>query len=569
MLPGCATASFSCAISASVSPSTSVCSSDTFVRSTTRERRTFVASCRPPRPASTTAASTAASAKAASAAAVIVSNCVAPVRSASARTRASATSRSTSSPAMVIRSDHERTWGETVAPTWSPSASSSASIVPNRSRLAVRAHDVHRLVRELRVAEGAEQGAHPVGAEAVGRPRRERREPADVRPVSRRALRARGDTGRASRAPPRRPRAGAFATNRSLASMPSERAISLPQPLELRRDVGGDLLAPGTDDRTEDSLLVLRLELDLDAAATIDPGRLLHAVERGCVRSEAVVGLGPRRHDEASAAIGEVRPDLLGHVRQHRMQERQQPLERGESGCLRILVGVVEARLDRLCVPVAEVVEGEVVRRVRRFREVVARDRVLERCASRIEAGEDPSLLDRARLEGRRHVLAGREDEARHVPELVRELAALLHGTVGEAHVLRRGHLQQPVAGRVRTVLVDHVAWVDARAEALRHAPAVAGQDGGVDDHVLERHLTEQLEPGEDHAVLPQPDDVPCRGLEIPRVEAPERGGVIRPAEGGEGPERRREPRVEHVLAAGELGSSRIRRTRRARSPPR
>ncbi len=68
-------------------------------------------------------------ANSAKAAAQSVSNCVAPCASASGRTRAIAASKSTSSPPTVIRSDQERTCGETVAPTASPSASRSASIV--------------------------------------------------------------------------------------------------------------------------------------------------------------------------------------------------------------------------------------------------------------------------------------------------------------------------------------------------------------------------------------------------------------------------------------------------------
>ena len=52
------TASFSRAIASRVSPSTSVCSSATFVSWTTGASRTFVASSLPPRPASTTATST-------------------------------------------------------------------------------------------------------------------------------------------------------------------------------------------------------------------------------------------------------------------------------------------------------------------------------------------------------------------------------------------------------------------------------------------------------------------------------------------------------------------------------
>ena len=96
---------------------------------TTWLRRTFVASCRPPSPASTTATSTSRTANSANAAAQTVSNWVASCASASGRTRATAASKSASCPSTVIRSAHERTCGETVAPTERPSPSSSASIV--------------------------------------------------------------------------------------------------------------------------------------------------------------------------------------------------------------------------------------------------------------------------------------------------------------------------------------------------------------------------------------------------------------------------------------------------------
>ena len=79
------------------------------------------------------------------------------------------------------------------------------------------------------------------------------------------------------------------------------------------------------------------------------------------------------------------------------MEEREQALERGERGRDGSLVAVVQPRLDRLGVPVAEVVEREVVERRRRLGEVEAAPGVLELGASRVEAREDPALLEALR----------------------------------------------------------------------------------------------------------------------------------------------------------------------------
>ncbi len=76
VVPGRRTASFSAAISSSVSPSHCVWSRPIEVRTVTFESRTFVASRRPPRPASITPTSTPASRSATNAAAVAASNCV-------------------------------------------------------------------------------------------------------------------------------------------------------------------------------------------------------------------------------------------------------------------------------------------------------------------------------------------------------------------------------------------------------------------------------------------------------------------------------------------------------------
>ena len=75
-----------------------------------------------------------------------------------------------------------------------------------------------------------------------------------------------------------------------------------------------------------------------------------------------------------------------------------------------------------------------------------------------------------------------------------------------------------------------------------------------VDDHVRERDLAEQEEPGEDHPVLPEADDLARGRVDVARVVPLELGRPLGPAERRERPERRREPRVEHVGIALELG---------------
>ena len=149
---------------------------------------------------------------------------------------------------------------------------------------------------------------------------------------------------------------------------------------------------------------------------------------------------------------------------------------------------------------------------------------------------------------------AGHQQEPARVPELVRELAALVDLLRVEADVLRRGHLEQAVPQRVGALLLDRVDRVDAGAERLRHAPAVGREQRRVDDHVGERHLAEQLEPREDHAVLPEPDDLARGRLQRAGIERGEVGRLVGPAERRERPQLRREPRVEHVGLAAQLG---------------
>ena len=142
------------------------------------------------------------------------------------------------------------------------------------------------------------------------------------------------------------------------------------------------------------------------------------------------------------------------------------------------------------------------------------------------------------------------------VPELVGQVGALLDLGVGEAHVLGRGHRQQAEAQRVGAVHVDLLQRVDPGAEALRHPPPVAGLDHRVHVDVAEGDVAGELDPGHDHPRHPEEEDLARGGEEAGRVEGAQLGGVVGPAEGREGPDRRAEPGVEHVLLLAQLAAA-------------
>src|SRR6266545_4995837 len=107
------------------------------------------------------------------------------------------------------------------------------------------------------------------------------------------------------------------------------------------------------------------------------------------------------------------------------MEKLQQPLERGDGGRTCIRVSLVETLFDGLGVPVAEVVEGDVVQLVDEMREVELVEEPLHLPLSMREPRQDPALLQRPRALGRLRALGREQDQAGDVPELVRELPSL------------------------------------------------------------------------------------------------------------------------------------------------
>jgi hypothetical protein len=138
-----------------------------------------------------------------------------------------------------------------------------------------------------------------------------------------------------------------------------------------------------------------------------------------------------------------------------------------------------------------------------------------------LQAGEDPAILGLRSAWSRLDLGRVQQHQARGVPHLVGEIAPLLDLGVGIAHVLGRGHRQQPEAERVRAVDLDLVQRVDAGAEALRHATPVAGLDHGMHVDIVKGDIVRELEPGHDHPRHPEEEDLAGGGEEIGGIEGP------------------------------------------------
>src|SRR5947207_1043693 len=288
------------------------------MRTTTRASRTLVASNRPPRPASTTATSTPAAANSESAAAVSVSNCVAPTRSAAARTRPIAASKPASSPPTWIRSLQPETCGDVYAPTSTPSRWRNAAarrvavdlpFVPTtwiagqaRCGSPSSASKARILPRPNSSGQGESDSIHSV-CEGI-----------ELAPVPGELL-ALGldDLGRRILDEP----------------LIGEHLLRPLDFLAEAVDLGGRAFAVGLHalrphDGREDPLLVAG-ERGEDTAPTEALRRLLQAAQRPGLG--LVSGVRPRGEYQPRLPVGKARPDLLGHVRHHGMKELQEVLE--------------------------------------------------------------------------------------------------------------------------------------------------------------------------------------------------------------------------------------------------
>ena len=113
---------------------------------------------------------------------------------------------------------------------------------------------------------------------------------------------------------------------------------------------------------------------------------------------------------------------------------------------------------------------------------------------------------------------------------------------------------------------VDQIDGVEHVALGLGHLVAVGVAHQAVDVDVPKGHVTHELEPHHDHPGDPEEDDVEAGDQDRGGVEGAQALGVLRPAQGAEGPECGAEPGVQHVrvLLQREVGGQPV----LGRAPP-
>ncbi len=227
-------------------------------------------------------------------------------------------------------------------------------------------------------------------------------------------------------------------------------------------------------------------------------------------------------------------------------------------GRLGALAALGDLDLRQLQVPVAELVPGEVVERFGQLGELERLELAVHIGHQLVEQVQDPAVGVGQRVAGgQRPVDRGAvgEREPGGVPQLRGEVAGARRPLLGDSQV-RAGvrAAQQREPGGVGAVAVDPGERVDAVAARLRHLLAVGVADEAVQVDVLEGHSLNGLtvlhgvQAEHHHPGDPEEEDVVARRQHGGRVELGQVGRLLRPAQRGERPQARREPRVEHVL---------------------
>ena len=186
--------------------------------------------------------------------------------------------------------------------------------------------------------------------------------------------------------------------------------------------------------------------------------------------------LGPVPAASRPSRPGDVRLDLLGDERDHRVGERQRPAQHVQQRrSARSRLPDAQARLDQLEVPVAQLAVDEVVqRRAPRGRSRRPRSAPRSRASARArrERIQRSSTRGRPSRAGTRVGPRRRSRISRAAFHSLFASAAPARPFLGEAHVLGRGHRQQAEAHGVGAVRSISSERVDARCPATSTSAA-------------------------------------------------------------------------------------------------
>ncbi len=132
-----------------------------------------------------------------------------------------------------------------------------------------------------------------------------------------------------------------------------------------------------------------------------------------------------------------------------------------------LVVLILQAWLDNLNIPVAEVIPNEVIQLLHRKAQLVLVDILRDRLHQAVELGHNPLVLERELFRQLR--LINRQvhlDKTRRVPNLVGKVAAGLYLFCRKAHIISWAVARhQREAQRVRAILADNLQRVNAVAE--------------------------------------------------------------------------------------------------------
>ena len=249
--------------------------------------------------------------------------------------------------------------------------------------------------------------------------------------------------------------------------------------------------------------------------------------------------------------------DLLGDEGHEGMQQLQrlgQHVHQHLAGVVGLLgIGGVQANLGDLDVPVAVNLPDEVLHLLGSQAQLELIQIVGDGAGQVVQGGQNPLVaqvqLIRSGQTGLEVLGQVHHHEAGGVPQLVGEVAAGLDLLVGEAHVVAGGGTQnQGQAQGVGAVLGDDLQRVDAVAQTLGHLAALGIAHQAVDQYGVEGGLAGVLQAGEDHAAHPEGDDVVAGDQGVGGIEVIQVLGLVRPAQGAEGPQGAGEPGVQGVL---------------------